>query len=475
MNALTEPSSRIAPQEVKSVNALKRYKPSRFNVHTGAPDGSVILHNTFTGHTCVIPAAGAGRVAGYLSRKGFEGTLDKLGAYLFDSGYLLDASVDEAVKWDVTYANLHYRSDVLRLVLLANEDCNFRCVYCSQPFQHGTMTPAVRTGIRRYFENHVAKLRYVGVGWFGGEPLLGYEAIEELAPFFQESCKKYDVAFQSNITTNGYLLTPERSRNMIRWGVQHFQITIDGMPEDHNRKRVLKDGGPTFDRIMENVAAMRCHEEPFSVRLRVNFDRDNVGHLEAFFELVKERLGGDTRFQIAFNAVGRWNGPQDSKLDVITCGILDRQKSLRESARDLGIPFETCMSNARAGRILCHASNACGFTIGADGRILKCTNHAVIPEDLNTIGKVLEDGAFQIDQDLHRKWFAPYYLYDSECKKCFYLPVCRGGLICPAARVKGLKPQCRDEKSHIRTLLLEYWQERRAAGDGKLVRVSAQA
>ena len=56
------------------------------------------------------------------------------------------------------------------------------------------------------------KYKYLSVGWFGGEPLLGYKTIKRLSPVFIDLCEKYQIHYQSAITTNGYLLTKNKFR-----------------------------------------------------------------------------------------------------------------------------------------------------------------------------------------------------------------------------------------------------------------------
>jgi len=456
------------------MSSPKTYKPSRFNVHTTAPDGSVILYNTFSGHCCVVPATCSGTVLAYLSQKGVERILDDLGEYLLKAGYIVEAGLNELMRFDVAYSAQWYRNDVLFLVLLASEDCNFRCVYCSQPFKRGTMQSSVRTAVRRFLQARIPKLNLLSIEWFGGEPLLGYEAIEDLAPFFQEVARDNDVHYGSGITTNGYLLTRDRVRAMLQWGILAYQITVDGLPDEHNVKRPLKDGRPTFHTIMDNLAGMRQFSEAFDVRLRVNFDRQNICRLRPYFEFVRDRLGGDPRFRIAFNAVGRWGSRNDEGLDVFTTEALESQAALREQARNAGLPIESAMFGLR--RVVnCTATTAGGLIVGANGRIMKCTNHGVFPEDINIIGRLLEDGTAEINADKNLKWIVPYYNHDQKCKRCFYLPICKGGIVCPAARVRDLQPECPAPKMHIRSLLLEYWRERRVTGGGNVQHFTARS
>jgi uncharacterized protein len=119
--------------QIKS-SALARYKPSRFNAHTPADDGSTILYNSFTGNTCTIPASATSDLNRFISQQGAEAPLNKLGAYLLKKGYIVEAEVDEDQRWDVRYSLQQFRPDLLELILLSSEECNFRCIYCSQSF-----------------------------------------------------------------------------------------------------------------------------------------------------------------------------------------------------------------------------------------------------------------------------------------------------------------------------------------------------
>ncbi len=469
----TTTSSAAASHLAQSDCSSKKYSPSRFNARATAPDGSLILYNAYSGHCCVISSSAAQHAKQLLSARGFEGGLGGLGQYLLKAGYLVEAGVDEAMIWDVAYAARHYRNDSLSLIVLPSEECNFRCTYCSQLFERGTMAPHIRAAFRRFISAQVPKLRSLWIGWFGGEPLLGYDAIQELAPFIQDEARDHQVCYASHITTNGYLLTPERVHNLLKWGILDYQVTLDGLPEVHDTTRPLKEGGPTFARIMANLVGMRQCSERFKMRVRINFDRDNMSSLERFFDFLRDQLGSDRRFLIAFNPVSKWGGDNDDRLNVFTDEVLACQAILRDQARRASLPIESAMCRAKAGNFLCHATLAGGFVIGADGRLMKCTNFGVMPKEINVIGQLLDDGTVDLDRTRNLRWIVPFYNYDSKCKKCFYLPVCRGGIICPAARVKGFQPVCPQERLHIRSLLLEYWKERLATDGGKQLRVHA--
>lgn len=443
-----------------SESARPVYKVSRFNARAIAPDGSLVVYNTRSGKICIFPQKVADAVDRYLTETGVQEGRSSLRQYLVKRGYLVPAQVDELLEWDLAFLRSHYRTDILQLVLLTTEDCNFRCAYCYGKFPPGVMPSSVRAGVRKAVESRLSQLTQLDIGWYGGEPLLGWEVIEELAPFFLERATAAGVSYTSRITTNGYLLTSNVARKLLDWRILSYQITLDGLPETHNKSRPLRDGSPTFQRILENLAAMAEFVDPFSVRLRVNFDQENVGTLDQFMDLIRERLQGDPRFQIAFHAVGRWGGPNDATLPIIAKPqIAANQRLLRQQARSACIPYESAIKLTSLGGI-CYAAQPTSFRIGADGRVMKCANKA--PASLDVVGRVTEENGLELNEAKHHLWEYPYYLRDDECRECFYLPACQGGIHCPLARVEGRRPPCPPERAKIKTLLLEYWEEKHA-------------
>lgn len=450
---------------------LRRYKPSRFNAHTTAEDGTLILYNSFSGHNCALPPSVAKRVRPYVSQLGYTGSLDALGEYLLKKGYIVEEHVDEGARWDVRYGLQQYRTDVLDLILLASEECNFRCIYCSQEFKRGTMLPAVREGIRNLVAARAPRLSVLRIAWFGGEPLLGYDAIAEIAPFCREIAKQYGVTYYSDITTNGYLLTPERSSSLLNWGITDYQITLDGAAADHDAHRPLKEGGHTFHTILDNLVAMSKHEQQFTVSLRTNFDNTNVDRLFPYLQSVREKLEGDPRFHIQFHAVGKWGGPNDDKLDV--CGTKDiagHLATLRSQARDLGLnPGEIAADLTPSGSTVCFAARPYSFVVGADGKLMKCTE-VLDTEEANVVGNIAADGRMAIDEDRLAKWVRPYYSSDKMCNKCFFVPICQG-VICSLPRVLGQDRPCPSPKNDIRQTLIEAWKEREQSRGARLVHI----
>ncbi|HEU4561846.1 MAG TPA: hypothetical protein VFS20_28735, partial [Longimicrobium sp.] len=106
-----------------------RWVPSRFNARTVGDDGRVLLWNTYTGAVTAFDSRHRDDVLALLSPGGHPEPLGKLGEYMRGRGFLVRSDTKELDKFRYQYMTQQGRQDVLQFILLASEDCNFRCVY----------------------------------------------------------------------------------------------------------------------------------------------------------------------------------------------------------------------------------------------------------------------------------------------------------------------------------------------------------
>jgi uncharacterized protein len=437
-----------APQASPSLVQLQyrrpeRWVPSRFNARTVGDDGRLLLWNTLSGTVNAFDANDRERVLSKLAVSGIPGPLDRAGEYLARRGYLVREDVDQVDAFRYQYAKEQWRSDALQFILLASEDCNFRCVYCYEKFERGTMTPETRQGVKNLLLQRGPQLKELRLSWFGGEPLYGWEAIEDLEPVFNRVATQYDIPFFQHMTTNGYLLTEERATRLLDWGCRHYQITVDGLPAQHDCKRVGRDGSPTYQVIMDNLRSLReRRNEEFTIEIRVNFDRDNFPMLGPFLESLSEEFAGDTRFLTRFRAVGKWGGARDAEL--ATCGVDERTylRELQQTATRLNLHQEGGIRQiASSGAQVCYAARPYNFIVGATGTLMKCTI-ALYDMPENVVGQLHPDGTLELSDDNMRRWVNPHWESDSLCKTCYALPGCQGAA-CPLTRVReGVRSCC---------------------------------
>ncbi len=439
----TSPHDLLNPPAVTAAapSRPQRWIPSRYNIRATADDGRLVLWNSLSGKITLFDAVDRERVLELLRRPGFEAPEEEAVAYLAKRGHLVRQGVDEFRQFQQLFGQEHYRSDVLELILMPSEDCNFRCTYCYEDFARGTMAPEVREAVKSLVRKRIKKLNRLTIGWFGGEPLYGWDAVEDLAPFFVEAAEEHEVPYFSHMTTNGYLLTPDVADKLFGWHIRHFQITLDGLPEHHNTTRVGRDGSPTFERIFDNLRALAARDDDFHVVLRVNFDAVNSRGLSRFVELLSQSFKDDPRYSLFLHAVSKLGGPNDAELDVCGGNDADRiQREVQEQARRQGIYFGSLRDAARVGSKVCYAARPYNLLIGATGKVMKCTV-VLDKQDHNVVGRLRPDGELEIDADRMALWTEPAYEQDGQCRKCVVLPTCQG-ISCPLVRIESGAQPC---------------------------------
>ncbi len=111
-----------------------KWVASRFNAKITTDKDETILWNSYTGAVNAFAPEHKTTLSKLLNRDGFNGELKGLAKYLHERGFLVAEATDEYRRFQLQFGQQQYREDILELILLASEDCNFRCVYCYEDF-----------------------------------------------------------------------------------------------------------------------------------------------------------------------------------------------------------------------------------------------------------------------------------------------------------------------------------------------------
>jgi uncharacterized protein len=290
----------------------------------------------------------------------------------------------------------------LHLILLPTEKCNFRCTYCYEDFKIGRMHPTTVNGIKRLLSSRVPALRSLVLSWFGGEPLLAKDILLDIGNHADALCRQYGVGFSTCITTNAYVLDQELFSKLLSISHRHFQITLDGDEEWHDKTRLLANRQPTFEVIWSNLKAYLLNEGKYRISLRLHVHRDNIESVKRLYRRVSDELLVDPRFSANFHKVSHLGaapikeGVLDDKdyLEALAY-ITNRSAKLESPASGI--------SEAHLDGYICYAAKPNSLLIRANGRIGKCT--VLLNDERNDIGHINEDGTLHIDNDKLRVWF----------------------------------------------------------------------
>ena len=146
------------------------------------------------------------------------------------------------------------------LIINLTERCNFRCRYCSYSGAYENMR--THSEKRMSPETLHAALDWLvsfprneyGVGFYGGEPLMEMDVIEDAVSYLRS---RTDKPVTLRTTTNGALLNEKTCRFLIDHDFR-VNISIDGPAEVNDRYRLLKHGVGGFAHTWAGI--QRLHD-----------------------------------------------------------------------------------------------------------------------------------------------------------------------------------------------------------------------
>jgi uncharacterized protein len=321
------------------------------------------------------------------------------------------------------------------LTICPTMGCNFDCPYCFENHKSGMMTAEVQEDILslagRMLDAFGAKELFIT--WFGGEPLLAVEVIEKLSKRLMALSEEKGASYRADIITNGYLLTQDVADILEKCRVQTAQITLDGLGAAHDATRHLAGGGPTFERITQNLRTIKL---PFRVNIRHNVhegNADQIGPLRVFVETLAKESGNDIAYYASPVSGSDTAEKRGSEVRLL-CASMDGE---------IGICLDA-QRFRRGGPHYCGASVLSSVGIDEQGRLHKCWEDVDKPE--RSFGSAsrwdpLNPIATADSPDRLTVWLnAALPTGDAECMNCKWLPACAGG--CPSRRIHYSERPC---------------------------------
>jgi len=304
-------------------------------------------------------------------------------------------------------------SRAFELIILPTEKCNFRCTYCYEDFAVGRMKPETIESVKALIRKRAGDLDTLSISWFGGEPLLAKDIVLDVSTFAAQLARGYpSLSYRGTMTTNGHLLNAATFAELAEAGVRDYQISLDGPQEIHDRTRVMANGKGTFERIWENLLAIKQTSFEVKITLRLHFDAETAFTIEPLLEGIRRDFLDDPRFFVLFKAIERLGGPADEKIKLLD--EEDKRQVLAGLRRKLYGEAEPL--SAGVEDYVCYASRPNSLMIRADGRIGKCT--VALNDDRNTIGRLRPDGTLELDQSRIRPWLRGLETMDPEILGC---------------------------------------------------------
>ena len=397
-----------------------KYHASMFNVLVDEKDG-LYLYNSFGGIGSIrtVEESARDKVKDILSGREIEVTEDSssLIQRLIDDRFLVPIWYDEKSDREALFYE-YIMDNHLNLVVHTTDACNFRCKYCALDFKSNIISETTQNSIVNYVRKNIHKYNGLSMEWFGGEPLIGIDAIVNMSKQLIEICRKAHVPYSASVTSNGYLLTEENVKKLTDVRVYCFAVTIDGLKTTHDEQRVYVDGGPTWDIIIKNLEGIRdkVKSRLVNVIIRGNFTKQMFDELPEFYYVLNEKFGSDGRFSFFARPAGDWGGDRvkgflnklvsADKMELVYKYLWENQKELKANYNLFNI--STCGA-------MCRSVKKNRYVITSYGKIQKCESCSV----LNEIGALKENGDMEIDYHKEGMWTVGYRRRKMEsCDNC---------------------------------------------------------
>lgn len=363
-------------------------------------------------------------------------------------GYITKRTNEEEVEYVGRFANALFKRNLLfeaGFTVVISYDCNFRCPYC---FEKGIVkdnTTFSRQMADKLYEAieklSSGKQPKQDITLYGGEPLM--KSNKESVDYLIQKGKSLGYTFSA--ITNGYdldcyeeWLSPET--------IQFVQITIDGIRERHNQRRIHYKEEPTFDKIVDNIGL--ALKRGVRVSVRINTDKENVNDITKLKDIFTELHYTENKLFSMYSALLVNYSGVESENFLSQKEYVERlkEKHLEEICQDHGLSKK--IQNAiESNKSIYFSSTYCGaqtkgYVLDPLGNIYPCWE--VVNRKEHCLGsyKGEEITWNEATLDMWRKCT----LIDDGCIKCKYALLCCGG--CPAKRLEKKKCLRLDDVLH---------------------------
>lgn len=403
------------------------------------------LHMLIHGYTAAIDIVAA-ELAEYLVRHPvFQKTelpcSEEIVCALEKRGYITEKTPEEEYAYVRRLANALFRKDCIfhkSFTFVVTYNCNFRCPYCFENGLHNKktvftkeMTDKAYLAIEKIVPSKEQYPRNIIL--YGGEPLLENNR-DTLSYIISKGKEK---GFRFSAITNGYDLDAYNDL-LSSETFTHMQITIDGVKNRHNQRRIHYQGYPTFDKIVENIGLVL--QKGISVSVRINTDRDNINDLKELQTLFENLHYTDNpNFSMNSSLLRNYSDNEGEIYKFFT------QKEFLQEYDKLQLRYE-CQDYGAYQRIynaikyrkplslkatFCGAQTS-GYVFDPFGKIYTCWE--VVNQPMHCIGDYAQEDKIQWNEDVIKFWRKSHIVENPTCARCKYALLCGSG--CPAQNLK---------------------------------------
>jgi uncharacterized protein len=270
--------------------------------------------------------------------------------------------------------------------------------------------------VKRHIEFMIKeeKITQLSIEWFGGEPFMYFdEVVKEISEFAIEQCDTAKIPFFNSSTTNGFYLKDDIISQLEKLRFYHFQITIDGKRNLHNKVKYMTGIESAFDVTVGNINTILLKNKNIDFTLRINYSLKNleeeiVDDVNSLIEL-KNR----SRVNMLYRKI--WQVKPSKEMNVALKKIMN---GFKESGYNLN------KVDIHNNYMSCYSDKKYYNSISYDGKVLKCTANDDL-QGKESPGILMEDGQIKWKDGFLNDFYKLRY-DNAECLECKHLPLCMG-------------------------------------------------
>jgi len=402
------------------------------NINIG---NSNLLVNGINGHVDLISSY----IAKLLQNKDFKKINRNILNRLINRHYIFNNIKEEEIIYKKTEKDVYYQlvNDKKRSIIINfSEACNLNCVYCTSKKRRKNKRMSIEhvDKIFEFIKKFYKRFRFnKNIILFGGEPLM-----EKNSSLFNYLLKKIlNTKFKLFIISNGvsinkYIDVIKENKEKIA----RFQITLDGPPEIHDKKRYGLNYTKTFDLILNNIIELLKLKIP--ITLRSNMEDSSFYHLHKLVKILENKKIDRNKYLKPYLALIHTYHLKGTS-NPITQPVKYIKKFRKQSEKHPELLIykeknlyqypETFLMNVinkrrNIPRITpCNTAGAKVFVFASDNKIYACESSVDIKEFV--LGEYFP--RIKWDKNNVKKWKNRCSTKMRKCKRCPLVFICGGG------------------------------------------------
>lgn len=326
---------------------------TRNNIFVLTDSGMNIIYMPFANHAILVTDEQVWEL-----RDAFEGKIEASSPVVED---ILQHCND---RLHTVWRTSHCVDDLLNLMILPNNRCNFHCTYCYSAYGRTNSEIKIETllcGLRYFLSpDRIAGKRVTISVLGGGEPLLSWNIVKQgLEYVYKLTASRGDV-LPISLVTNGSIVNDE----IIGFCLEHnisLSVSFDILKDVQNKQR------GKYNTVCDNIN--RLAASGLDLAFNTVITKDNVNRMEEMIECMRQNNGNVRKVSFKPIISNSYFADDGQRRDYYK-NFVDNFFRAQSSAEQYGIWLTSTYQNA----VLCLADRYCPgkFVITADGEISIC-------------------------------------------------------------------------------------------------------